>query len=228
MELSIENYNRLAKELEMTLKLKKPLVAITFTMGDVTDVPESTDVVPSSCTFWALGQTRTFSTRPEQHLNCSVGAVTHGFKKAEEIGPGCGCADVDLLVDVGWVTAEDIRNLPSVRKQQKRVVYGPLRTVKFVPDVVVMFANAEQAMMISSATQFKVTGKPACIGIPISMSENNVVMSLGCTASRLRAGYDPSELVVFISGAIFPSLAERLIKLMEIEDKVASAVMAGL
>lgn len=219
------SFRGLAGEFESLLRLRKPIIAISFKRESGRGLSESRDVVPSSCSFWALALNGSFKTSKEQHMNCSIGAVTHGFKDPREIGPGCGCRDVDFLLDVGWVSVDDIWRLPSVRGEHEVVSYGPMRSVDFEPDVVLVFCNAEQAMFIASAAPYKIIGKPSCAGIPISMAEGTVVVGLGCTASRLRAGYKPEELVVFIPGRIFPAVTERLKKVVEIEEKVAIAVL---
>ena len=62
--------------------------------------------VPAGCVFWMKGVDRTFSTVAEDHANCSVGSVTHGFKTLEEVA---GQSDVATLLESGWVTMDDTR-----------------------------------------------------------------------------------------------------------------------
>jgi len=223
----VTSFREIAVELEQLLKLRKPIVAISFRRGSAEGLGESRDSVPSSCTFWTLALSAAFKTSREQHMNCTIGAVTHGFKNPKEVGPGCGCSDVDFLLDAGWISADDIHSLPSVPPGHEGVSYGPLRSVDFEPDVVLIFCNPEQAMFIASASPYKVLGKPTCTGIPVALLEKVTVISLGCTASRLRAGYKPDELVVFMPGSILPSIAEILKRVVEADEKVAIAVLEG-
>ena len=54
--------------------------------------------VPAGCVFWMKAAERTFSTVAEDHGNCSVGSVTHGFKTLDEVA---GNSDVAALLDIG-------------------------------------------------------------------------------------------------------------------------------
>src|SRR5260370_40109921 len=57
--------------------------------------------VPAGCAFWTHATDRTFSTVAEDHANCSVGSVTHGFLTLDE---AVGRGDVATLLEAGWVT----------------------------------------------------------------------------------------------------------------------------
>ena len=41
--------------------------------------------VPAGCVFWMKATDRTFSTVADDHGNCSVGSLTHGFKTLDEV-----------------------------------------------------------------------------------------------------------------------------------------------
>ena len=99
--MSSSEFNDLGKRLESSLGLSKPIVAVTFS-PDTTKLRRSTDVV-ESLPFWAKALDDSFYTTPDQHLHCSVGAVTHGYRAAKDSLPGAGLADIDLLTSVGWV-----------------------------------------------------------------------------------------------------------------------------
>ena len=50
-----------------------------------------TGAAAASCVFWVEGTQSVFATTAEDHGNCSVGGLTHGFKTMDEIA---GNADV--------------------------------------------------------------------------------------------------------------------------------------
>ena len=91
------NWSQLASDLTSTLHLASPPLEITFSdtppdgvaafdeaMPDA--LPDGrTGRVPAGCVFWMKAADRTFSTVAEDHGNCSVGSVTHGFKTLEEV-----------------------------------------------------------------------------------------------------------------------------------------------
>ncbi|MEM2279038.1 MAG: DUF169 domain-containing protein [Nitrososphaerota archaeon] len=197
---------------------------MSFNPEDSKHLPMFKHSVPSSYAFWTLAHHDTFTTRREHHINCSIGSVTHGFRKGTELDIGCGCDDVDLLVGSGWISVEDVKNMPSIKHERKTVTYGPMRTIPFEPDIAVLFCSAEQAMVISSCVPTKLVGRPACSGIPVSIDSDTVVISFGCTQSRLRAGYSPDELVVFIPKNRLPELVEKLRKMVKAEERIVAAL----
>ena len=78
---------------------------------------------PAGCVFWMKAAERTFSTVAEDHGNCSVGSVTHGFKTLDEVA---GNSDVAALLDTGWVTMDVVPQIPVVHEKPGAVTYGPL------------------------------------------------------------------------------------------------------
>src|SRR6476646_7444178 len=62
-----------------------------------------TGTVPASCVFWLKATHGVFATAAEDHGNCSVGSLTHGFKTMQEIARN---ADVKALFESGWITSD--------------------------------------------------------------------------------------------------------------------------
>ena len=125
--LSTSEFNKLGKRLEDALGLRKPVVAVTFE-PDTSVLRKSNDVVESSCVFWtkALDGAPLYTT-PEQHQNCSIGAVTHGYRRAKDTVPGMGLADIELLSSVGWIGKDQILALPALPLEAERNIgYAPL------------------------------------------------------------------------------------------------------
>src|SRR5262245_49698601 len=67
-----------------------------------------TGAVAASCVFWIEATQGVFATTAEDHGNCSVGGLTHGFKTMEEIAHN---ADVAALCETGWVTAAAVAKI---------------------------------------------------------------------------------------------------------------------
>ncbi len=222
--MSTSEFNGLGKRLETALGLSKPIVAVTF-KPDVTKLRKSTDVVESSCVFWTKALDSAFYTTPDQHQHCSVGAVTHGYRLAKDTLPGAGLADIDLLTSVGWIGKSDILGLPALPLEAKRNIgYAPLDKAPFVPDVVLLFADSQQAALIKEAApDSKVTVKPTCQGLPLA-NEGDVVIGLGCTASRTRSGYPESEIVVTLNAKKLGAFVDRLEKIAAIDHRVKAVL----
>src|SRR6202167_3269402 len=221
--MSTSEFKDLGKRLESSLGLAKPIVAVTLS-PHTTKLRRSTDVVESSCVFWTKALDDAFYTTPDQHLHCSVGAVTHGYRAAKDSLPGAGLADIDLLTSVGWIGKDDILGLPSLPLEaQRNIGYAPLDKSPFVPDVVLFFADSQQAALVrEAAPDSKITVKPTCQGLPLA-SEGDVVIGLGCTASRTRSGYEESEIVVTLNAKKLGGFVDRLEKIARIDGQAKAA-----
>ena len=93
-----------------------------------------------------------------------------------------------------------------------------------MPDVVLLFADSQQAALIKEAApDSKVTVKPTCQGLPLA-NEGDVVIGLGCTASRTRSGYPESEIVVTLNAKKLKTFVERLERIAAIDAKVKAAL----
>ncbi len=129
---------------------------------------------------------RTFSTVAEDHANCSLGSVTHGFRTLDEVGEK---ADVGALIGAGWVNPEMFPDIPVVKERYRHVTYGPLRDADSTPDVVFLRINAKQAMTLSDAFPgLRMEGKPQCHIIAIAKEQQKPAISVGCMLSRIRTG----------------------------------------
>src|SRR5438067_1944710 len=100
-----------------------------------------TGAVAASCVFWIEATQGVFATEAEDHGNCSVGGLTHGFKTMEQIAEN---ADVAALCETGWVMPEAVAKIAVVREKPKSVVYGPLRDMPIEPSVILLRLNGKQ------------------------------------------------------------------------------------
>jgi len=214
--------------LEILLRLSRTPLGIKFvtTSSDEPSYPPKASFTPpSSCAFWTQGINEPFSTEPDQHMNCSVGAYVHGLKKLEEIGPGCGCEDVDFLLKIGRFDRQDLAYIPHLHVRPIKIIYSPLSKMKDEPDVVLLFTIPSQAQLLFEAakragipTTFH--GMPTCAIIPTAIHSQSVAFGLGCTTSRLRAGYRNEEIVVALTPNILDKLLEHLDRLVQSEREL--------
>jgi uncharacterized protein (DUF169 family) len=225
------NYVDMADQLVSQLALESPPLAITFSDAAPAGIPQfegemppptpdgRTGKVPAGCVFWMKATERTFTTMAEDHGNCSVGGMTHGFRKMDEIGAN---ADVEALLESGWVTMEMVPAIPVVRKQYQYVTYGPLAETALEPDVVFMRLNAKQAMVLSDALpELRFEGKPQCHIIAIAKEQQQFAVSVGCMLSRVRTGMPNTEMTCAIPGSRLAELVERLSVARGIDSTVA-------
>ena len=155
-----------------------------------------TGAVAASCVFWIEGTQGVFSTEAEDHGNCSVGSLTHGFKTMEEIAQN---ADVAALCETGWVTPEAVAKVAVVREKPTSIVYGPLRDMPVEPSVILLRLNGKQQMLLHDAWRgLRFEGKPQCHIIPIAKESGELAVSVGCMLSRVRTGMSNNEVTCAI------------------------------
>jgi uncharacterized protein (DUF169 family) len=209
------NWAILASELSDALHLSSPPLAITFSDAPPAGVPAfdeampeplpdgRTGRVPAGCVFWMKAAEATFTTVAEDHGNCSVGSLTHGFKTLEEVA---GNSDVAALLESGWVTMDVVPHIPVVHDRPGAVTYGPLAETPVDPDVVFLRVTARQLMVLSDAIpSLRIEGKPQCHIVAVAKEQNEPAASVGCALSRVRTGMPPTEMTCAIPA---PQLAE--------------------
>jgi uncharacterized protein (DUF169 family) len=217
--MTTNSWGNLADELTKALGLQHAPIAITFTNdapaaplleGD-TPAPSGdgrTGKVPAGCVFWIKAAGQTFTTVPADHYNCSVGSVTHGLKKLEEVMAN---EDVQGILEAEWVTPEEAMQLPVVQDKHNYVVYSPLADTPVDPDVILLRINAFQGMVINDAfSNMDIVGKPQCHIIPMAKEQNKIAMSTGCMLSRIRTGMSPHEMTCTIPASRLAEVVDRL------------------
>jgi uncharacterized protein (DUF169 family) len=179
-----------------------------------------TGTVPASCAFWIEATHGVFATTAEDHGNCSVGALTHGFKTMQEIAHN---ADVKALRESGWITAEGAARVAAVREQPKSIVYGLLCNMPAEPSVILLRLNGKQQMLLHDAwPSLRFEGKPQCHIIPIAKEGGEIAVSVGCMLSRVRTGMSNNEVTCAIPTKHVPKLIERLHEARTADSLVAA------
>jgi uncharacterized protein (DUF169 family) len=200
-----------AQRLREALHLNVAPIAISFGGTDVAPfapvsdpMPEPTadgrtGRVPAGCVFWVHALERTFTTRPEDHGNCSVGSLTHGLIDLETAATR---ADVGALVEAGWVTPGVLPAIPTVAYRPEAITYGPLADATSQPDVVLVRTNARGVMTIGDALpDLVIEGKPQCHIVAIAKERQRPAASVGCALSRARTGMGAQEMTCALPGS---------------------------
>ncbi len=220
-----------AAALADTLGTDVPPIAITFTAAPPEGVAPFDDPMPpptpdgrtgrvsAGCVFWMKSTSRTFSTLPEDHGNCSVGQVTHGMKTLGEVADR---ADVAALLECGWVTMEVVPQIPVITTKPGAVTYGPLAETAIDPDVVLMRLTGRQLMVLSDALPgLRVEGKPQCHIVALAKEHGEVAASVGCQLSRVRTGMTNAEMTVAFPASKVAATIEALRTTAAADDAVA-------
>jgi uncharacterized protein (DUF169 family) len=227
----VTDWPGLAGELTDALNLAAPPIAITFGAEPPPEVepfdaptpPPTADGrtgrVPAGCVFWTHATERTFSTVAEDHANCSVGSVTHGFTTLEDVATS---ADVATLLEAGWVTMDAVPQIPTVRTRPGAVTYGPLAETTVDPDVVLLRVHAKQLMVLSDALPgLRIEGKPQCHIVAVAKEQGEAAASVGCALSRVRTGMPATEMTCAIPAAQLPAVLDAVVATARADTAVA-------
>jgi uncharacterized protein (DUF169 family) len=214
------DWNALAGRLQTGLGLAAPPIAITFANAIPAGVPEFDEPMPApradgrtgrvsaGCVFWMKSTDRTFATVAEDHANCSVGSVTHGFKTLADVGAN---EDVAALLESGWVSEQAIPTIPVVSQRPAAVIYGPLADTAVDPDVALLRVTGRQLMVLHDAfPNLRIEGKPQCHIIAIAKEQGEMAASVGCQLSRVRTGMPNGEMTCAIPAAMVPEVIDRI------------------
>jgi uncharacterized protein (DUF169 family) len=219
--MSDHGYSKLAKMLTGSLQLLQAPVAVCFTDSAPAEMNGPAAPVPAGCRFWQEASDSTFVTSAADHSRCAVGVHTHNLqpspvqqKDLHEV--------LQVFGELGYLNADDIPLIPVLQSRPNHIVYAPLADTKLPPDVVLLFVNASQILILSEATQQvenqdpPAMGRPACAVIAQVMNSGRAALSLGCCGARAYLDVLTDTVAVFaIPGAKLASYAERIGILVE-------------
>jgi uncharacterized protein (DUF169 family) len=210
------SYAHAAAALSGALSLRQPPLAISFAETVPPDVQTYAGRVPAGCKFWEEGATVAFATSASDHNLCAIGVHTHNLAPS----PAQQTDLMDALKvfgDLEYVRAEDVASIPVLRSRPNYVVYAPLTDSPLSPEVVLLFVNANQSLILSEATQQvenqnpPAMGRPACAIIPQVMNTGVAGLSLGCCGARAYLDRLADDVAVFaIPGAKLEVYARRI------------------
>ena len=181
---------RHADRLTAALNLSLPPIAVAFPDAVPENVPEFDRAVPAGCVFWEEATTRTFATSAGHHALCSIGIHTHRLSGAPASQPEELGATLEAMMGLDYVRESEIAAIPVLAREAGHAVYGPLHDFPLDPEVVLLFADGQQGLVLSEAVArvdgglAPAMGRPACAVIPAALNGGSAAMSLGCCGAR--------------------------------------------
>jgi uncharacterized protein (DUF169 family) len=222
------SYPSLAQTLTDSLHLERPPVAVCFADAIPSGVKQFAGTVPAGCRFWQEAQSGVFATVPSHHDLCGIGIYTHNLEASPAAQKDLGDA-LKVFSDLGYVREQDIPLIPVLKNRPQAVIYGPLSQVPLPPDVVLLFVNADQTLVLSEASQQlegglpPAMGRPACAVVPQALNNNQTALSLGCCGARAYLDVlKPGVAVYAIPGNKIEAFTERVAALSK-----ANAVLSS-
>jgi uncharacterized protein (DUF169 family) len=214
--MSHTDFASIARGLVESLHLKQPPVAISFSDSLPAGVPAHSGRVAAGCRFWEDGAAGSFATTAADHYSCAIGVHTHNLQPSPEQQTDLMDA-LKVFGDLGYVRPEDLPQIPVLQSQPDYVVYGPLAQAEEVPDIVMLFVNSNQTLILSEAAQqvenqvAPAMGRPACAVVPQVMNTGRAALSLGCCGARAYLDVLSDDVAIFaIPGAKLAAYAERI------------------
>jgi uncharacterized protein (DUF169 family) len=186
----MSTHEKHADQLSSSLHLSLPPIAIAFCDETPAGVPSFEGVVSAGCSFWQEAAAGTFVTSAGDHALCSIGIYTHNLAEAPASQPQELQASLEAMMGLDYVREEEVAALPVLKSNPRHAVYGPLAGFPMAPDLVLLFAQSQQGLILSEAVARvdggtpAAMGRPACALVPQVLNQGHAAMSLGCCGAR--------------------------------------------
>ncbi len=178
--------------------------------------------VPAGCRFWEDAGAGAFATTAADHNHCAIGVYTHNLQPSPEQQTDLMDA-LKVFGDLGYVRPEDLPLIPvsaGAAAGMSSILRWPM--LRLPPDVVLLFVDASQTLILSEATQQvehqipPAMGRPACAVVPQVMNTGRAALSLGCCGARAYLDVLPDDVALFaIPGGKLKAYAERIAALAD-------------
>lgn len=205
------------KSLEQLLgKITEP-VAVTFSDAAPAGVPRISEAAPAGCSYWKdASEGAVFYTTAEDHLNCPIGAYTHGAELTAEAQAQLQ-GMLQQMVGLQYLKMEEVPGIPKREQPLQVAVYAPLSRAEGVPDVVLLRGTPRQMMLLTEAAgarglmaPFPIMGRPACAVIPATANSGKVSSSLGCIGNRVYTELPDGEFYMAVPGRALDDVIDAL------------------
>jgi uncharacterized protein (DUF169 family) len=213
------SFAELSAELTQALSLTQPPITITFTDSLPSGLGIGSDRVAAGCRFWQDAAQQAFATIAADHGACAIGVHTHNLEPT----PAHQADLMDALKvfgDLGYVRPEDLPQIPVLSSRSKYVIYAPLSDTPLPADVVLIFVNANQTLVLSEAVQQveggnpPAMGRPACAIVPQVINTGKAAVSLGCCGARAYLDILTDDVALFaFPGATAEAYVDRILVL---------------
>ena len=174
----MSRYSHAAQTFIDLLGIFEPPIAIAYADAPPAGVAPLTARGPSACALWRLAETQTFYASAADHAGCPVGAHVMGFS----LSPGTAqelTAAVGLMLDSGYMSADELAQLPRVVEALGGIVYGPLADFPVDAEAALLWVNSAQAMLLEEgigAVRWPVSkrhpyllGRPGCAALAVAV-----------------------------------------------------------
>jgi uncharacterized protein (DUF169 family) len=219
--------NRSWSNLQRLLGGSAEPVSVTFCDTPPVGTPRVGQAAPAGCAYWKLAaQGQTFYTAAADHLNCPIGAYTHGAELTPEANAQLNGL-IEQMVGIQYLKMEEVSGIPHRVQPLRYAVYAPLSKTEGTPDVVLVRGNAKQLMLLAEAatasglmSPTQAMGRPACSVVAATMESGKVTTSLGCVGNRVYTDLADDEFYAAVPGASVQRVVDALETMVEANAKL--------
>ena len=196
-------------------------VAVTFCDAAPAGVPRIASAAPAGCAYWkAAAEGAAFHTTGEDHLNCPIGAYTHGAELTAEAHSQLE-GMLKTMVGLEYLKMAEVPGIPRREEPLRVAVYSPLSKTEGTPDVVLLRGTPRQMMLLWEAAgareltaPFPIMGRPACAIVAATVNSGKATSSLGCIGNRVYTELPDGEFYVAIPGGALADVVGTLEKIV--------------
>jgi uncharacterized protein (DUF169 family) len=217
----MSEYGAAAQEIVSLLGLESPPVALAFVDARPEGVVQTSEVSPATCGFWRQAERGVFYADAAQHFNCQVGAMVMGFDLPEQVMQEIGGL-VESMCGCSYLSPDEGDKIPSMGGSAHGgaagVLYGPLADFPAAADSVVLWLTPKQAMLFNevaggsswAAQPSRVSGRPACAALPLSIQGERPALSFGCIGMRTFTDIADDRMLAVVPAAKLPEFVDGL------------------
>jgi uncharacterized protein (DUF169 family) len=224
------NFEAMSGQIIQSLQLSTPPVALGFLDEPPDRVTAFDSTVPSACAFWTRAEQGLFFAPADLHENCPIGVVTMGFPISERVSSNLQ-EFVKKMCGASYIGTNEPEYIPRMANAKRGVLYGPLWMFPINPDLILIWVNGRQAMLIEEAlgtvcwdsvSKAEAFGRPACGALAISANEKRPTLSFGCSGMRTFTEVADDKLLVSLPGSHLQALTKRLQSTVQANEEMLS------
>jgi|SRR3984893_6237064 len=204
------------------------LIAIAFLDRAPAGVPHVKAPLPASCSYWKLAsEGEVFYTTADDHLNCKIGAHTHGVVLSPEEAAELR-STIGQMIGLNYLGPEEVPQIPQRTEPFQVAVYSPFAQSPCEPQIVLIRGNARQFMLVAEAAIGAGIGsngsmaRPTCAFLPGTLQTGCASPSFACIGNRVYTDMDNDELYYAIPGLRVAELVAALEKIVAANQALES------
>ncbi len=185
--------------------------------------------VPSACGLWRRAERDALTAPAEAHGACRIGTHVMGFSLDGQDLHALG-ALVQTMTNAAYLKPDEASALPRL-PVQRAWRYEPLKDADSAPDLVLLWVDARQMMLVQEAlggahwksgTGLQTTGRPACAALALAYRNIEPVLSFGCAGMRTFTAIPDQYMLLVVPGVLIEGLCEALSRTLSANALVQS------